>query len=112
MTTDNISHQYKNIINICNYKIYICNRINWYLKTTISDIANLDEVHRCHKLSFKNNVLCYPSASIAQIDISKQHFTIQHFIYYLISESVKVYKRNSKRYTDHDIIDLIEMNIA
>lgn len=111
MNTNDISSPHENIIKICKYKIYICNRIDWYIKNMCLEYFNLNEIYRCHKIIFKNNKLWYPSRSICQIDIAKQKFTIHHFIYYLITESVKVIKRNSKRFTDYDILDLLVMNI-
>lgn len=111
MNTNDNSQIHTNIINICKYKIYICNRIDWYIKKIFSEYINLNEIYRCHKIIFKNNKLWYPSTSMCQIDITNQNFTIHHFIYYLITEAVKVIKRNSKRFTDYDVLDLLEMNI-
>jgi hypothetical protein len=72
---------------------------------------NFNEIYRCHKIIYKNNKLWYPTTSMCQIDIAKQNFTIHHFIYYLITEAAKVIKRNSKRFTDYDVLDLLKMNI-
>lgn len=99
------------LIDICKYKIYICNKIDWYIKNMCVEYFNLNELYKCHKIAFKNNKLYYPSRSMCQIDITKQKFTIHHFIYYLITEAVKVIKRNSKRFTDYDILDLMGLNI-
>lgn len=104
------SEQYKNIMNITKYKISIANQINWCLDNLIykQKWKNLDELYNCHKILFENNKL-YINWSIN--DDTTQEFTIHHFIYYIIKEIVKVIKRNSKRFTLYDIIDLLIENI-
>jgi len=112
MSTDTKSEQYKNIINITNYKMSIAKQINWCLDNLIykQKWNNLNELYNCHKIVFKKNKL-YPGLNCYMNDDITQEFTIHHFIYYLIKEVVKVFKRKSKRFTEYDIIDLLIMNI-
>lgn len=112
MSTDTKSEQYKNIINVTKYKILIGKQINWCLDNLVykEKWNNLDELYNCHKIVFKKNKL-YPMFSRTGIDDITQEFTIHHFMYYLIAEVVKVFKRNSNRFTEYDIIDLLIMNI-
>jgi hypothetical protein len=112
MSTNTKSEQHKNIINIINYKISIAKQINWCLNHIDYNKTwnNIDELYNCYKLVFKNNKL-YPQLSGTDIDDIMQEFTIHHFIYYLIKEVVKIFKRRSKRFTEYDIIELLLMNV-
>lgn len=112
MSTDTKSNQYKNIINVINYKISIANQINWCLNRIDYSKTwnNIDELYNCYKIIYKNNKL-YPQLNGRGIDDITQEFTIHHFIYYLIKEVVKVFKRKSKRFTEYDIIELLIMNV-
>jgi hypothetical protein len=112
MSTDIESVKFKNIINVSNYKISISKQINWCLDNLIykEKWKNIDELYNCYKIVFKNNKL-YPGLNWSMDDDIRQEFTIHHFIYYLIKEVVKVFKRNSKHFTDYDIIDLLIINV-
>ena len=114
MSTDTKFNQYKNIINVINYKISIAKQINWCLNHIDYNKTwnNIDELYNCHKIVFKNNKL-YPQLSVTEYidDNIMQEFTIHHFIYYLIKEVVKVFKRRSNRFTEYDIIELLLMNV-
>lgn len=112
MSTDTKSEKYENIINITKYKMSITKQINWCLDNLVykEKWNNLDELYNCHKIVFKNNKL-YPGMNWSMNDDITQEFSIHHFIYYLIKEIVKVFKRNSKHFTEYDIIDLLIMNV-
>lgn len=112
MSTDTKSEQYKNIINVSKYKILIVKQINWCLDNLVykEKWNNLDELYNCYKIIFKHKKL-YMIFSRTCIDDITQEFTIHHFIYCLITEVVKVFKRRSKRFTEYDIFDLLMMNI-
>lgn len=112
MSTDSESDQYKNIINVSKYKILITKQINWCLDNLVykEKWRNIDELYNCHKIVLKNNKL-YPHLNWSIPNDITQEFTIHHFIYYLIKEVVKVFKRNSKHFTEYDIIDLLIINV-
>lgn len=106
-------HPYQNIMNICNYKTYISRTLHWYiikLRKCLYE-TSINNLYNCHRILFKHQELWYPTSVISQYEVSQQEFTIHHFIYYLLAEVVKVYKRKSNRYTNYDILDLIEMNL-
>lgn len=109
---DNIHYQ---LIDICKYKINIMTMIYKFI-TQYSYIEygkRMDNLYNCHNLLFKNNKneIWYPTLSMSQDEVKQQEFTIHHFIYYLIVDAVKIFKRRSKRYTEYDICELIEQNM-
>jgi hypothetical protein len=111
--TQSTVHPHQNIINICNYKTYISRTINWcVVKSSKTNYENcINNLYNCHRILFKHQFLWYHTLVISQYEVSQQEFTIHHFIYYLLAEAVKVYKRKSKLFTNYDILDLIEMNL-
>ncbi len=75
---------------------------------------HLDNLYNCHNILFKHDIMYYPTSTsyaIPKSELINQEFTIHHFIYYLIFEAVKIYKRQSKRFTEWDVYDLIEDNV-
>jgi hypothetical protein len=113
MSIDTKSDKYKTIIDIAKFKILIARQINWCLNNLVYEEKwnNLDELYNCHKIIFKNNKLQPQLNRCIYGDDITQQFTIHHFMYYLIAEVVKVFKLNSKRIIEYDIINLLIMNI-
>lgn len=99
----------ENITKISNYKIYIANKLKFSIcGVSYNKSIHFNELYNSHKILFKHNKL---QLSRTCIDDISQEFTVQHFIYYIIKEIVKVVKRNSKHFTDYDIIDLLSTNM-
>lgn len=113
MYIDTKSDKYKKIINVAKYKIFIAKQINWSLDNLVEyneKWMNIDELYNCHKIVFEYNEL-YPRLNRDGIDNIRQYFTIHHFLYYLIKQIVKIFKRTSKRFIEYDIIELIKYNV-
>lgn len=108
--------KYQIINNNCIYKVYIINTIDWCIKNISDEKFNdnsnnlMNKLYNCHKILFQNNEIWYPTV-IPQCEIINQEFTIQHFIYFIIVEVVKVHKRRSKMFTKHDILEMLVYNI-
>jgi hypothetical protein len=100
---------------IYKYKIYISNMISKFIThgSHIEYEKCFNNLYNCHNLLFKNdeNDMWYPTRSMKQSEVKQQEFTIHHFIYYLIAEAVKIMKRQSKRFTEYEVYELIEHNM-
>ena len=116
MTTikPNENGQYQ-LIDICKYKINIRNMIYKFIahSSQIEYGKCFNNLYNCHNLLFKNNEndIWYPTRSMEQTEVKQQEFTVHHFIYYFIVEAVKIMKRQSKRFTEYEVYELIEHNM-
>lgn len=104
--------RYKNISNLCRYKIYIMNTIKFFISKSFRESdeetyeRNINILYYSHKILFEHNKLWICEYKYIK-ETYDYDFTIHDFIYYLIRQAVMIYKRQSKRFIDYDIVDLL-----
>jgi hypothetical protein len=106
ITDNQYDQKYANIMNTCKFKLKLMQLLKFFITKSFNnpDESNINILYDSHKNLFENDKLWYCEYYPRT---RESHFTIHDLIHYLNRQTIKIYKRNSRRFNEYDVVELL-----